>query len=124
MLKKNTFEPNAAYSFNEASTSKDTWGMVLIIVRGLLRRPSLSGTPAVTFCSVHINNVVAKKRDASTDPLRRLHGYMMQHNVDFMGDDFNMSFFSTVDDVFADPEFSAPRNSFLWGLGALGGGEP
>ena len=31
--------------------------------------PSLSGTPTVTFCYVHIHNVVAKKRDASTDLL-------------------------------------------------------
>ena len=30
-----------------------------------------------------------------------------------------MSAFSTVGDVFSDPEFSAPGNSFLWGLGAL-----
>ena len=93
--------------------------MVQAIVRGLLRRPSLSGTPTVTFCSVHIHNVVAKKRDASTDLLQRLHGYMKQHNVDFIGSDFNMSALSTVCDVFSDPEFSAPGNSFLWGLGAL-----
>ena len=87
--------------------------MVLLIVRGLLRRPSL------TFCSVHIHNVVAKKRGASTDLLRRLHGYMQQHNVGFVGGDFNMGAFSTVGDVFSDLEFSAPGNSFLWGLGAL-----
>ena len=93
--------------------------MVLLIVRGLLRRPSLSGTPAVQFCSVHIHNVVAKKRDASTDLLRRLHAHMQQHNVDFIGGDFNMSAFSTVGDVLADPQFSAPGNSFLWDLGAL-----
>ena len=74
--------------------------MVLLIVQGLLRRPSLSGTPTVTFCSVHIHNVVAKKRDVSTDLLQRLHGYMKQHNVDFIGGDFNMSAFSTVGDVF------------------------
>ena len=30
-----------------------------------------------------------------------------------------MSAFSTVGDVFTDQEFSAPGNSFLWGLGAL-----
>ena len=30
-----------------------------------------------------------------------------------------MSAFSTVGDVFSDPEFSAPRNSFLWWLVAL-----
>ena len=93
--------------------------MVLLIVRGLLRRPSLSGSPTVTFCSAHIHNVVAKKRDASTDLLQRLHGYMREYNVDFIGGDFNMSAFSTVGDVFTDEEFSAPGNSLLWGLGAL-----
>ena len=51
--------------------------------------------------------------------LRCLHGHMKQHNVDFIGGDFNMSAFSTVGHVFSDPEFSAPGNSFLWGLGAL-----
>ena len=30
-----------------------------------------------------------------------------------------MNAFSTVGDVFSDQEFSAPGNSFLWGLGAL-----
>ena len=120
LLNKDTFEPDpAVFAFKEASTSKDTWSMVLLIARGLLRRPSLSGTPTVTFCSVHIHNVVAKKRDASTDLLRRLHGYMQQHNVDFIGGDFNMSAFSKVGDVFSDPECSAPGNSFLWRLGAL-----
>ena len=92
---------------------------VLLIIRGLFRRPSLSGTPTVTFCSVHIHNVVAKKRDASTDLLRRPHGYMKQHNVDFIGGDFNMTAFSTVGHVFSDPEFPALGNSFLCGLGAL-----
>ena len=93
--------------------------MILLIVRGLLRRPSLSGSPTVTFCSVHIHNVVAKKRDASTELLQRLHGQMREHNVDFIGGDFNMSAFSTVGDVFTDDKFSALGNSFLWGLGAL-----
>ena len=61
LLNKDTFEPDpAVFAFNEA-TSKDTWGMALLIVRGLPRRPSLSGTPTVTCCSVHIHNVVAKK---------------------------------------------------------------
>ena len=80
---------------------------------------SLSGTATVTFSSVHIRNVVAKKRDASTELLRRLYGYMQQHNVNFIGGDFNMSAFCTFGEMFADPEFSAPGNSFLWGLGAL-----
>ena len=120
MLNKDTFEPDLpVLAFNEASTSKDTWGMVLLIVRGLLRRPSLCGTPTVTFGSVHIHNVVAKKRDASTDLPRRLHRYMQQHNVDFIGGDFNISAYSTVDHVFAEQEFAAPGSSLLCGLGAL-----
>ena len=115
LLNKDTFEPNpAVFAFNEASTSEDTWGMVLLTVRGLLRRPSLSGTPTVTFCSAHIHKVVAKKRYASTDLPRRSHGYMKQHNGDSIGGDFNKSAFSTVGDVFSDPEFSAPGNSLLW----------
>ena len=40
---------------------------------------------------------------------------MKQHNVDFIEGDFNMSALSTVGDVFSDPEFSAPGNSFLCG---------
>ena len=120
LLNKDTFEPDpVVLAFKEDSTSKGTWGMVLLIVRGLMRRSSLSGTPTVTFCSVEIHNVVSKKRDASRELLQRLHGYMKQHNVDLIGGDFNMSAFSTVGDVFSDPEFSAPGSSFLWGLGAL-----
>ena len=87
--------------------------MVVLVARGLLRRPSLSVSPTVTFCSVHIHNVVAKKLDASTDLLRRPHAHMLQHHVDSSGGDSNMSALSTVGDVFADPEFSAPGNSFL-----------
>ena len=44
---------------------------------------------------------------------------MLQHNVDFIGGDFNMSAFSAVGDVFGNPEFSAPGNSFLEGLSTL-----
>ena len=120
LLNKDTFEPDPIVNtFKADSTSKGSWCMILLIVRGLLRRPSLTGSPTVTFCSVHIHNVVAQKRDASTDLLQRLHGYMREYNVDFIGGDFNMSAFSTVGDVFTDEEFSAPGNSLLWGLGAL-----
>ena len=119
LLNKDTFEPDpTVLTFKADSTSKNTWGMVLPIFRALVRRPSLSGTPTVTFCSVHIHNVVAKKRGASTELLQFLHAKMLEHNVDFIGGDFNMSAFSTVSDVFSDPEFSAPGHS-LWGLGAL-----
>ena len=79
---------------------------------------SLSFWLTFTFCSAHIHNVVAKKRDASTELLQFLHSNMLEYKVDFIGGDFNMSAFSTVSDVFSDPEFSAPGHSCLWGLGA------
>ena len=83
LLNKDTFEPDPiVLTFKADSTSEGTWGMVLLIVRGLLRRPSLSGSPTVTFCSVHSHNVVAKKRDASTELLQFLHTKMREHNVD------------------------------------------
>ena len=120
LLNKDTFEPDPKVnSFKADSPSKGTWGMILLIVRGFLKRPCITGSPTVTFCSVHIHNVVAKKRDASTDLLQRLHGYKREYNVDFIGGDFNTSAFSTVGDVFTGDEFSAPGNSLLWGLGAL-----
>ena len=71
LLNKDTYEPDPKVNtFMADSTSKGSWCMILLIVRGLLRRPSLTGSPTVTFCSVHIHNVVAEKRDASTDLLQ------------------------------------------------------
>ena len=64
LLNKDTFEPDPiVFTLKADSTSKGTWGMILLIVRGFLRRPSITGSPTVTFCPVHIHNVVAKKRD-------------------------------------------------------------
>ena len=58
LLNKDTFEPDPkVLIFKADSASKGSWGMVLLIVRGLLRRPSLSGSPTVTFCSVHIHTM-------------------------------------------------------------------
>ena len=121
LLNKDTFEPDPiVLTFKAESASKGTWGMVLLIVRGLLRRPSLSGSSTVTFCSVHIHNVVAEKRDASTELLQFLHAKMREHHVDFTGADFNISAFSTVSDVFSDPEFSAPGHSWSVGTRCFG----
>ena len=65
-------------------------------------------TVATPFPFRYFRNVVAKKRDASTDLLRRPHAHTLQHSVDF-----DMSAFSAVGNVFADPEFSAPGNSLF-----------
>ena len=50
LLNKDTFEPDpTVLTYKVDSTSKGTWGMVLLTVRGLLRRPSLSGSPDCYF---------------------------------------------------------------------------
>ena len=46
-------------------------GLAALVVRGMLRRPSVAVSPTVTFCSVHTHKV-AKKRDAATSLLQRL----------------------------------------------------
>ena len=73
---------------------RDTSSPTLVVMAALVVR----GLPW-SLSSVHIHNVVAKKRDASTDLLRRLHAHMTQHEVDFIGGDFNKSAFSTVGGV-------------------------
>ena len=66
-LNKDTFVSCAAvFSISEAFTSKVTWRPAALVVRGLLRRPSVADSPTVTFGSVHLHNKVARKRDAST----------------------------------------------------------
>ena len=59
------------------------------------------------------------KNVISTDLLQRFHGYLCEYNVDFIGGDFNMSAFSTVSDVFSDPEILAPGRSWSVGTRSL-----
>ena len=75
----------------------------------------------VTVCSVHLHNVVAKKRDAATSLLQHLYAHMKLCEVDFVGGDFNRAVKGPVADVFSDAEFMAPRSSPLWGAGGLEG---
>ena len=83
---------------------------------------ALSSTPTVTFCSVHIHIVVTQKRDASTELLRRIHGYMQQHDVDFIGGDFNMGAFSADGDVFAERTgfLIMPKRPYEWRVDSNG----
>ena len=61
LLNKDTFEPDPIVNtFKADSTSKGTRGMILLIVRGLLRRPSLTGSPTAryTFTMLWLRNVM------------------------------------------------------------------
>ena len=71
---RDTFEPDpTVLTYKVNSTSKGTWGVVLAHRSRSPATSSLSlASPTVTFCSVHIHNVVAQKRDASTELLQRL----------------------------------------------------
>ena len=108
---------SCGFFLQRRSTSKGTWGMVLLIVccAALLflahRRSHFALCTSTMLWSRNVTLPLISNG--------RLHGYMEKHNADFTGEDFNMSAFSTVGDVLSDLEFSAPGNSFLWGLGAL-----
>ena len=55
------------------------------------RRVSLRASPTLTSCSVHLHNTVAKKHDCAMDLLTRLYTHVLNFDVDFIADDFNMS---------------------------------
>ena len=122
LLNKDTFLPDAVkYPIIEESTSRTTWGLTALVVCGHLRRPPVGAPKTVTFCSVHLHNVVANKRDAATSLLQRLYAHMKLFDVDFVGGDFNMAVKGPVADVFSDAGFMAPGSSPLWGAGGLEG---
>ena len=119
-LNKDTFLPGAIkFPISEESTSKNTWGLTALVVRGHLRRPPVGAPQTVTLCSVHLHNVVAKKRDAATSLLQRLYAHMKMLDVDFIGGDFNTAVRGPVADVFSDTEFMGPGTIPLWGAGSL-----
>ena len=124
LLNKDTFVSGAAvFAISEASTCTDKWGIAALVVRGLLRRPSVVDSLTVTFCSAHLRGKVAEKRDASIFLLQCLREHVIHHSVDFIGGDFNMSTFSAVGDVFSDPDETCrectsftimPRHPHTW----------
>ena len=86
LLNKNTFLPDGVkYPIIEESTSKTTWGLKALVVCGHLRRPPVDALKTVTFCTVHLHNVVAQKRDAATSLLQQLYAHMKLFDVDFVG---------------------------------------
>ena len=121
LLNRDTFLPNAVKNpIIEESTSKNTWGLTSLVVCGHLRRPPTSAPKTVTVCSVHLHNVVVKKRDAATSLLQRLYAHMKLLDVDFVGGDFKMAVKGPVADVFSDVDFMGPGSIPLWGAGGIG----
>ena len=83
-------------------------GLKALVVCGYLRRPPIGGPKSVTLCTVHLHNVVAKKRDIATSLLQRLYAHMLLLGVEFVGGDFNSAAEGIIADIFNDPEFMAP----------------
>ena len=118
LLIKDTFLPDAIkYPISEESTSKTTWGLKALVVRGHLRRPPIGASKTITLCTVHLHNVVAKKRDAATALFQRLHVHMQRLQVEFIGGDLNRAAKRIIAEVFNDPEFMAPGSVPLWSAG-------
>ena len=77
LLNRDTFLPGAfKFPIIEETTSKTTWGLKALVVCGYLRRPPAGGPKSVTLCTVHLHNVVAKKRDEATSLLQRLYAHI------------------------------------------------
>ena len=109
LLNRDTFLPGAAqFPISEETTSKTTWGLKALVVCGYLRRHPIGGPKSVTLCTVHVHNVVAKKREAATSLLQLLYAHMKLLEVDFVGGDFNSAAKGIIADIFSDPEFMAP----------------
>ena len=113
--------PTPTVARPSAHLTRIRFALKALVVRGLLRRPPLGAPTKLTFGSVHLQNVVAKKRDAATALLQRLHAHMVRLDVDFVGGDFNMAVNVPGANVFKDGEFMAPGPSPLWGTGGLEG---
>ena len=67
----------------------------------------------ITYCSVNVHNVVAKKRDAATSHLQRLHAHMVRLDVDYVCGQFKRVVNGPVAAVFDDQEFMSRGSSPL-----------
>ena len=122
LLNRDTFLPDAVKNPTmEESTSTTTWWLKALVVCGHLRRPPVGSPKTITLCTVHLHNVVAKKRDAATSLPQRFYAHMKLLEVDFVGGDFDRAAKGTIADVFSDPEFVAPGSVPLWGAGGREG---
>ena len=118
LFNRDTFLPDTVKClFIEESTSKTTWGLKALVVCGHLRRPPMGAPKTITLCTVHLHDVVAKKRDAATSLLQRFYAHLKLLEVDVVGGNFNRAARGTIADVFSDPEFMAPGSVPLWGAG-------
>ena len=78
-----------------------------------LRMGNLSGAPL--HHPKHMNATLSTSSSSGCDGSHSCRTHAAQRSTTAAA---NMSAFSAVGDVFAHPEFSAPGNSFLWGLDA------
>ena len=83
---------------------------------------SLSYSSSSSYTSPKASKKVFKKHDAST--LQRLRAHMAQHNVDFIGGDFDMSGFSTVGDCLQLQSFRLLATRSCGVFGAVEGLNP
>ena len=110
LLNKDTFVPNSASSPSQKPPQAKTHGDLLLLSYVALASPFR--------CRLTHGHVLFSPLP-HLDLLLRLREHMINHSVDFIGVDFNISAFFTVGGVFSDPEFAALGNLLLWELGGL-----
>ena len=113
LLNKDTFEPGAFPSPSPSPPRASTWRRASLVVRGMLRRPSVADSLTTTFRSSPHSQQSCQK-NATPQPccavsMPTWYDSMLTSPVGTV-----TCVFSTAGDVFMDAEFSAPGDAHLW----------
>ena len=123
-VRKSTFTHVQPYRYHYNTPSAHSWGCVLTVAKCTLAAPWPSnnspddGHHHITFGTMHLHNISAKKPGVAPELLRRVDEAMRTHQVDILHGDFNMaSSLGYVSAVFDDPVYIHPNNQdILWGM--------
>ena len=120
--RKSTFTLVEPFHYDAASSH--SWGCVLTVAKCTLAGPWPStnypddGRHHITFGTMHLHNISAKKPAVGPELLRRVDDAMRTHHVDILHGDFNMaSSLGYVSKIFDDLVYIHPNDQdILWGM--------
>ena len=123
-LRKTTFTRMETHHHHYDADSTHSWGCVLTVAKGTLAAPWPShnyqdeGHRHITFGTLHLHNISAKKPAVAPELLRQVDEAMRTHQVDIVHGDFNMAAgLGYVSTVFDDLVYIHPNNKdLIWGM--------
>ena len=121
---KTTFTRMEPYHYHYDADSTHSWGCVLTVAKCTLAAPWPShnspedGHRHITFGTMHLHNISAKKPGVAPQLLRQVDEAMRTHQVDVLHGDFNMATsLGYVSVVFDDLVYIHPNNQdIMWGM--------